>query len=81
MGCVDPSFFLNIIGKMFLAEFSSVKAVSFTLNFLYLTFNIIFAVLRLTFINRIFIGVFFYILIIVRASLLIIFYIIFFSVF
>ena len=81
MGCVDPSPFLNIIGRMFLAEFSSVKAVNFTLNFFYLAFNTIFVILRLASVNKIFIKVFFHILIIARASLLMIFYIIFFSVF
>ena len=81
IGFADPSFFLNIIDRMFLAGFSFVRAVSFTLNFLYLTFNIIFAILRLASINRIFIGVFFHILVIARAPLLIIPYTIFFSVF
>ena len=77
MGCVDPSPFLNIIGRMFLARFSFVRTVSFTLNFLYLASNIIFAILRLAFTNRIFIGVLFYILIRARAPLLMMFYIFF----
>ena len=77
MGYTNLSFFLNIIDKIFLTRFSSVKTVSFTLNFLYLTFNIIFAILRLVFINKIFIKIFFYILVIAPAFLLIIFYTIF----
>ena len=81
MGCADPSPFLNIIDRMFLIGFSSVRAVSFTLNFLYLTSNIIFAIPRLAFINKIFIEMFFHILVIARAPLLIMFYIFFFSVF
>ena len=81
MGYIFLFSFLNIIGEIFLAKFSSVKIISFTLNFLYLTSNIIFAVLRLAFINKIYIKMFLYILVIARASLLIIFYIIFFNVF
>ena len=81
MGCTDPSPFLNITNKMFLAGFSFVRAASLTLNFLYLTSNITFAILRLASTNRIFIEVFFHILIIARAPLLIMPYTIFLSVF
>ena len=81
IGCVNPSPFLNIIGRMFLTRFSSGRVISFTLNFLCLKFSITFAFLRLVFINSIFIRMFFYIPIITRASLLITFYIIFRSVF
>ena len=80
IGYIDLSLFLNIIGRMFLAKFSFVKAISLTLNFLYLTFNTIFAVLRLASINRISIKIFFHIPVITRAFLLIMPYIIFFSV-
>ena len=81
MGYINPSPFLNIINRMFLAGFSSVRAVSFTLNFLYLAFNIIFVILRLVSANRIFIKMFFHILVIARAFLLMIFCTIFFNVF
>ena len=81
MGCVDPSPFLNIIDWMFLAGFSSVRTASLTLNFFYLTSNIIFVILRLAFTNRIFIKIFFHILVIARALLLIMFYIIFLASF
>ena len=81
IGCANPSSFLNIIDRMFLTGFSSGRVISFTLNFLYLKFNITFVFLRLAFINSIFIKVFFYIPVIARALLLITFYIIFRSVF
>ena len=66
---------------MFLIRFSSDKIISFTLNFLYLKFNIIFIFLRLASTNNIFIKMLFYIPVIARAFLLITFYIIFRSVF
>ena len=78
---INPSSFLNITGRMFLARFSSDRVISFALNFLYLKSNIIFIFLRLASINSIFIRVLFYISIITRAFLLITFYIIFRSVF
>ena len=81
IGYADPSPFLNIIDRMFLARFSSDRIINLTLNFLYLESNIIFTFLRLAFINSIFIKVFFYISVITRAFLLITFYIIFRSVF
>ena len=81
IGYTDPSFFLNIISNIFLIRFSSDRVISFTLNFLYLKFNIIFIFLRFTSINSIFIKVFFYIPVITRAPLLITPYIIFRSVF
>ena len=81
MGYIDPSPFLNIIGRMFLAKFSFVRIISLTLNFFYLAFNTIFAVLRLVFTNKIFIKVFFHILVIARTFLLIMPCTIFFSVF
>ena len=58
---------------IFLAKFSSDKIINFTLNFLFLKFNIIFIFLRLAFINSIFIKIFFYIPVITRAFLLITF--------
>ena len=85
MGCfidyTNPSSFLNITGRMFLAGFSSDRITNFTLNFLYLKSSITFIFLRLAFINNIFIKVFFYIPVTTRAFLLITFYIIFRSVF
>ena len=71
IGYVNPSFFLNIISNTFLARFSSGKIISLALNFLYLKSNIIFIFLRLTFINSIFIKIFFYIPVTTRAFLLI----------
>ena len=79
--CANPSSFLNIIGRMFLARFSSDKVISFTLNFFCLEFSITFAFLRLASTNSIFIGVFFYIPVTTRASLLITLYTIFRSIF
>ena len=62
IGYADPSFFLNITSNMFLTGFSSGRVISFTLNFLYLKFNIIFSI---------FIEILFYIPVITRAFLLI----------
>ena len=73
LGCADLSPFLNVIGRMFFIGFSSVRAVIFALNFLCLKSNIIFINLRSVFINSISIRVFFYIPVIARAPLLIIF--------
>ena len=81
IGYTNPSPFLNIIGRMFLARFSSDRIISFTLNFLCLKSNITFIFLKLVFINNIFIKVFFYIPITARAPLLITLYIIFRSIF
>ena len=81
IGYADPSSFLNITNNIFLVRFLSDRIISFTLNFLYLKFNIIFIFLRLASTNNIFIKIFFYISIITRAPLLITLYIIFRSVF
>ena len=81
IGYANPSLFLNITGKMFLIRFLSGRVISLTLNFFYLEFSIIFIFLRLAFTNSIFIKMFFYISVIARAFLLIMFYIIFRSVF
>ena len=80
IGYINPSLFLNIIGRMFLTRFSSGRVISLTLNFFYLKSSITFVFLRLAFINSIFIKMFFYISVITRASLLITLYIIFRSV-
>ena len=77
LSCADLSLFLNVIGRIFFIEFSSVKTAILALNFFYLKFNIIFANLRSTFINNISIEIFFYIPVIARASLLIMFWIFF----
>ena len=73
LGCADSSLFLNVIGRMFFIEFSSVRVVILALNFLYLKSNTTFTGLRSVFINNILIGVLFYIPVIVRALLLIMF--------
>ena len=78
---VNPSSFLNIIGRMFLARFSSDRVINLALNFFYLEFNIIFIFLRLASANSIFIEVFFYISVTTRALLLITLCTIFRSVF